>query len=93
MTVWWVPISGLAEYMGTMGIYLYLFLTDALILFHSVHTLLVLIDFCPVQGELLTWSSVTETLDVLLEIAMEYKILNLPHVGFLRLNFDMFDQN
>ena len=35
MTVWWVPISGPAEYMGTMGIYFHLLLADALTLFHS----------------------------------------------------------
>ena len=37
-------------------------------------TLLVLIDFCPVQGELLTWSSVTKTLDIFSEMIMEYQI-------------------
>ena len=37
-------------------------------------TLLVLIDFCPVQGELITWSSVTKTLDILSEMIMEYQI-------------------
>ena len=37
-------------------------------------TLLVFIDFCPVQGELLTWTSVTKTLDILPEIIIEYQI-------------------
>jgi hypothetical protein len=37
-------------------------------------TLLVLINFCPVYGDLLTWSSVAKTLDVLSEMTMEYQI-------------------
>ena len=59
-------------------------------------TLLVLIDFCPVQSELFTWSSVTKTFDILPEIIMEYQIfvgLTLPHFEFLSLYLDMFDQN
>ena len=38
------------------------------------NTLLVLIDFCPVLGELLAWSSVTKTFDFLPEISIEYQI-------------------
>ena len=37
-------------------------------------TLLVLIDFCPVLGELLTQSSVSKTFDTLPEIIIEYQI-------------------
>ena len=37
-------------------------------------TLLVLIDFCPVQGELLTWSWRTKTFNILSEIIIEYQI-------------------
>ena len=37
-------------------------------------TLSVLIDFCPVQSELLTWSFVPKTFNILPEIIMEYQI-------------------
>ena len=37
-------------------------------------TLLVFIDFCPVQGELLIWSYVTKTFDILPDIIIEYQI-------------------
>ena len=37
-------------------------------------TLLVLIDFCPVQSELPTWSSVTKTFVILPENIIEYQI-------------------
>ena len=36
--------------------------------------LLVLIDFCPVLGELSTWTSVSKTFDILPEISIEYQI-------------------
>ena len=34
------------------------------IIYHSTATLLVLVDFCPVQSEFLTWSFVTKTFDI-----------------------------
>ena len=37
-------------------------------------TLLVLVDFCPVQSEFLTWSFDTTTFDILPKIVMEYQI-------------------
>ena len=37
-------------------------------------TLLVLIDFCPVQGESLTWCSITKNFDILSEMIIEYQI-------------------
>ena len=37
-------------------------------------TLLVLIDFCPVQRELFTWNSVTKTFAILPENIIEYQI-------------------
>ena len=37
-------------------------------------TLLVLIDFSPVQSKLFTWSPVTKTFDILPEIIIEYQI-------------------
>ena len=37
-------------------------------------TLLVFIDFCPVQSEFLTWSFVNKTVEILSEIIMEYQI-------------------
>ena len=37
-------------------------------------TLKVLIDFCPVQSEFLTWSFVTKTLDILPKIIKKYQI-------------------
>ena len=37
-------------------------------------TLLVLIDFCPFQSKLFTWSSVTKFFDILPEFIIEYQI-------------------
>ena len=37
-------------------------------------TLLVLIDFCPVQSEFLTWSYFTKTSYILPEIIIQYQI-------------------
>ena len=38
------------------------------------YTLLVLIDFCPVQIEFLAWSFVSKTFDILSKTIMEYQI-------------------
>ena len=37
-------------------------------------TLLILIDFCPVQSEFLTWSFVAKTFDILPKCILEYLI-------------------
>ena len=42
--------------------------------FQPQSTLLVLIDFCPVQSELFTWSSVTKTFAILQANIIEYQI-------------------
>ena len=55
-------------------------------------TLLVLIDFCPVQSEL-TWRSRTKTVDILSEMIMDYLGLTLHHFEFLTLYLDVFAQN
>ena len=58
-------------------------------------TLLVLIDFCPFSGELLTWSSVTKTFDTLPEkyYRISDLVLTFPHFEFLTLYLDIFDIN
>ena len=59
-------------------------------------TLLVLIDFCPVQSEFLTCSFAYKTFDIVPD-RNYYGIsdlgLTLPHFEFLGLYLDMFDQN
>ena len=62
---------------------------------YGLHTLLVLIDFCPVLSEFLTWSFVTI---FFLHFTRKYYgmsdlSLTLPYFEFLGLYLDMFDQN